>query len=358
MDPRDRSLWWIPLLLAAVAWQSLTNVHAQQPPKPKQELIILNWSEYLDPELAREFGRKFDAEVKEIFFESDDSRDGWLAESDGRGYDVAIVNGLRMNVYKKRGWLAPVTEKDVPNLGHIEARWKNAFGAAGYGAPFFWGTLGIAYRSDLVPEKLTSWKQLFQPSDALRGKIVMLDNSRDLVGMALKALGHSANSQDAEQLAEAERLLYAQKPHVKEYAYVSLTEESALVRGEAWVTMIYSGDALMVQEHQPKIVYVLPQEGGNIWVDYLTVMAASSKQDLARAFINFMNEPENAARQAAFVYYATPNKAAEKLMPEDFLQDRTIYPRESELKHSEFYTELPPRVTKNYNRIRSNTVNR
>ncbi|MGI9321319.1 MAG: polyamine ABC transporter substrate-binding protein, partial [Thiogranum sp.] len=209
--------------------------------------------------------------------------------------------------------------------------------------------MGIAYRKDLVPAPLTSWMDILQPAESLHGRIGMVENSRDALGMALKALGYSANSTDSRQIKAAEQLLVAQKPHVKTYTYVALNEESALVTGDIIATMIYSGDALMVQEHHEEIDYVVPTEGGNIWVDYLVVLENSKNKELARAFLNFLNEPENAAQLAEFVYYATPNIGAEKLLPAEFLEDPVIYPSEAVLSKSEFYKPLPPRAMKKRN---------
>ena len=73
-------------------------------------------------------------------------------------------------------------------------------------------------------------------------------------------------------------MLLAQKPHVKTYTYIALSEESALVSGDIIAAMLYSGDALMVQEHHEEIDYVVPTEGGNIWVDYLAVLEGSKEQ--------------------------------------------------------------------------------
>ena len=101
---------------------------------------------------------------------------------------------------------------------------------------------------------------------------------------------------------------------------------------------------------------MVPEEGGNIWVDYLTVMESSRNKDLAWAFINFLNEPENAAQLAEFVHYATPNTGAEKLLPEDFRTDPVIYPSKEALGRSEFYSPLPPRAMKTRNLAFSRVV--
>lgn len=319
-------------------------------PAPPRTLVLLNWSEYIDPELVEEFEQQFNAKVSEVYFESDDLRDDMMLETGAIGYDLVIVNGINVDSYRKRGWIAPLDEARLPNLKYVDRHWREAFeGAGGYAVPYFWGTLGIAYRQDLVEQAPSSWLDILQPPESLHGKIGMIENSRDLVGMALKALGHSANSSDPAAIKAAEQLLLAQKPYVKTYSYIALTEESALVNGDLVAAMVYSGDALMVQEYDENIQYVLPAEGGNIWVDYLAVVEHSKNKDLAWAFINFLNEPEHAAQLAEYVYYATPNTAAEKLLPQEFLADPVIYPSKEALARSEFHTPLPPRAVKKRN---------
>jgi spermidine/putrescine transport system substrate-binding protein len=319
-------------------------------PAPPRTLVFLNWSEYIDPELVEEFEQQFNAKVSEVYFESDDLRDDMMLETGAAGYDLVIVNGINVDSYRKRGWIAPLDEAAMPNLKYVDTHWRNAFDSGnGYGVPYFWGTLGIAYRKDLVEQPPSSWMDVLQPAETLRGKIGMIENSRDLLGMALKALGHSANSTDPTAVKAAEQLLLAQKPYVKTYNYLALTEESALVSGDIVAAMVYSGDALMVQEHDENIQYVLPAEGGNIWVDYLAVVENSRNKDLAWAFINFLNEPEHAAQLAEYVYYATPNTAAEKLLPQEFLADPVIYPGKEALARSEFHAPLPPRAVKKRN---------
>ncbi len=194
-----------------------------------------------------------------------------------------------------------------------------------------------------------SWMDLYKPAEQLRGKIVMLESQRDILGMALKALGYSANSADSVQISEAMELVLAQQPYIKSYNYVVLDENSALVKGEIAMTMLFSGDALMLQEHHDAIQYIIPPEGGNLWVDYLAVMQSSNNKRLAYAFIDFLNEPEHAAQLAEYVYYASPNKAAEKFLPAEFLEDPVIYPDKEVLSRCEAYVPLPSRVVKKRN---------
>ena len=329
-------------LLLLVSIPSIPN--GQPPPK---ELVFLNWSEYMDPDLIHKFEQRYQVKVHEIYYESDDVRDEMLLETDGKGYDVALVNDAMIATYLQRGWLAQVTSQQVPNLRHVDEKWLQAFdGVAGHAAPYFWGTLGIAYRADLLDRPPQSWMDLFRPAALVQGKIAMIETQRDALGMALKALGYSANSIDAHEIRAASELLLAQRPYVKTYTYLVLDENSALVKGDVLMAMMFSGDALVLQEHLEQIQYLVPQEGGNIWSDYLVVLNRAKNKALAYAFIDFLNEPENAAQLARFVNYPSPNMAAERLLPAEFLNNPVIYPDDAVLERSEVYKPLPPRVIK------------
>lgn len=332
-------------------------VYASDDDASRRVLTILNWSEYMDPELVEKFEKKYNVVFKEVYFESDDYRDNYMLETGGEGVDVTVVNGIQLRLYRRENWIAPLTENNVPNLKHIENKWLTMFeGADGYAVPHFWGTTGIAYRKDLVKSKVTGWSDLVRPEEELRGKIAMPSSSRELFAMALKSLGYSINSTSFSELEEAKKLLMQLKPHVREYAYISLDENSSMVKGEVLMTMLYSGDALMLMEVDDNIEYVVPEEGSEFWVDYMVVNKASKNKGLAYQFINFINEPAHAAQLASYVYYASPNMAAEKLLPEEFTSDSTIYPSQEVLNKTETYARLPPKVTRFINEAFSQIV--
>ncbi|QTA82793.1 Extracellular solute-binding protein [Desulfonema limicola] len=318
----------------------------------KQTLVFLNWAEYLNPDLVKEFETEFNAEIKEIFFETDEMRNEKLGLTMGQGYDLVLISGSAISQYIRMQWLARLDLSRIPNIIHISPRWRDAFpGSDAYAVPYTWGTIGIAYRQDIIKTKITSWKQLFEPEESLKGKIMMIKDSNDTIGMALKALGYSINSTSAKELDQAEKLLLSQKPFVKKYSSLILSEKSGLITGSYHMAMAYNGDALTLQTRDKNIEFIVPQEGTNIWIDYLAVMRGSNKKELAYSFINFLNKPENAARSASFLYYATPNKSAEIFLEPEYLKNPVIYPDEAVLSRSEFYKPVPAQAKKKRNSI-------
>jgi spermidine/putrescine transport system substrate-binding protein len=309
------------------------------------EITFLNWGEYMDPALIEKFEKEYQIKVRTITFDSDDNRTGMLIATEGENFDVALIDGQSIEAYRRRGWLAPISEDNIPNISHIESKWRTAYaGAKEYSVPYFWGTIGIAYRKDLAPTPIMRWMQMFRPAPELQGKMFMLPQSRELIDLALKSLGYSVNTTEETAYNEARQLLLAQKPFVKKYDIPALHENSALVKGTVIAAVTYSGDAMALIDIEKNITYVAPEEGGILWVDYLVIMKKSKKKKAAETFINFLNIPENAARLAQFVHYASPNREAAKLLPPEFLNDTTIYPSAPVLEKYEIEKILPPRI--------------
>lgn len=316
----------------------------------KDRLLVFSWADYIDPELVSKFEQQSGVEVEIAHFNSDDERNTVLSEGDGQGIDLVMMSGESLKLFSEQNIFAKPTPENIPNLEHIEPKWRDAFdGARDYGVPYFWGTLGIAYRKDLYPAGLSTWKEFFDPPPELHGKISLIKSSRDLYGMALKSLGHSINTNDPELLREAHAVLNKQKPHVKTYDYLAHSEKSGLVQGQILAAMMYNGDALMQQEHNENIEFVIPDEGTNLWVDYFVILRSSTRKQLAEQFLNFLNEPRNATENAEFVYFASPNRMVDQLASKDYRDNRVIHPTEAVMENSETLLNLSPRAHKTIN---------
>lgn len=315
-------------------------------------LRILNWEDYLDPELAAEFGRKHGVKVEESYFESDAERDRRLAAGGGATFDLVMVDGTQLPVYRDRGWIAPIDAARVPGLRHYDPRWRRVEdGSATHGVPFGWGTTGIAYRADLVKQAPASWLDLFQPAAGLCGNVMVSQDPRELLTAALKATGHPANTSDPGAYRQAEQLLRAQRPCVARYRIVGADFDSALLTGAAWMAMAYSSDAAWLRDMDPRIRFVLPREGGLLWIDYLAVVSSSKAKPLAFAFLEFLSDPTVAARQAWFSKTATPNLSARAFLPVLATKDPWIYPSGTAFDASEMITTASPATVAIRNQI-------
>ena len=327
----------------------------------KKELVFLNWAEYIDPELVKSFEKQYNVKLKQVYFETDDARTEILVASKGMGYDVVLASTNSIDSYIKNKWIDPIEHEKIPNGKYIDPKWLEMRPSIKeYAVPYLWGTVGIAYRKDLVKKNVESWKDLLSPEDTLKNKVLMIKDVQDTISIAMKYLKipvENSNSVKSEQYKKIQSLLMAQRPYVKDYSYLVLDKKSSLVTGEIWMAMAYNGDVLTLKEYNPQIEFVVPSEGTIVFMDYLLVMKHSKEKDLAMKFINYLNEPKNAAKLAEYVNFATPNKEARKYLSEDHLQNKIIYPDISKVEKSGIPPKLKPRTRRKFNEIFSKVLN-
>ncbi|WP_428559906.1 MAG: polyamine ABC transporter substrate-binding protein [Solidesulfovibrio sp. DCME] len=313
----------------------------------RPELVFYNWTAYVGKGIIENFEKTRNVTIRQKYFQSSDERDEQVARTKGKGFDVIMINGNDVVSYLRRGWIRPLGRQNIPNLAQMDGKWVTAWPKTEeYAVPYLWGTLGIVYRTDLIDDNITSWAQFYQPKEAWRGKMMLVDIHRLGIGLALKSLGHSLNTQDPKAVGEAIELVQKQRPFVQTYGYLKTDADSGIVSGNTWIGQTWNGDALLLQKRNPAIRYVLPKEGGEIWVDYMVVAANTKHPELAYDFINYLSEASNSAQAARELEFATPNNEARRLLPKEMLENTTIYPSEDALKASEMTQNVDPRIEK------------
>jgi len=206
----------------------------------------------------------------------------------------------------------PLDHSKIPNMSNLEARFQDAAFDPGrkYSLPYMWGTLGIGYRKSKVKGGVVdSWKVLLDSSD-MAGRISLLGDAQNVIGVTLKYLGYSFNSTNKDELKKAEDLLIKQKKNVKVFAPDN--GQDLLASGEVDACQEWNGDILQVMAEDADLTYVVPTEGSLVWEDTLAIAKGAPHPNNAHAFINFLCLPEVAAANAKFIKYATPNAAAKK----------------------------------------------
>lgn len=301
-------------------------------------LNLFNWTEYLPEDVIRDFEREFGIRVN---YDAYSNNEEMLAKllAGGLGlYDLAVPSDYMVTVMIAENLLEPIDHDKIPNLRYIGKRYLNSpFDPENrYSLPYMWGTTGIAYNVRYVTEPPTSWNDLWNP--AYRGRVLLLDDSRDVIGTALQALGYSRNETDPARLEEAGRKLRELSPHV--LAYDSDNPKTFLVSEEAWIAVIWNGDAAMAMAENPNIRYVLPREGGSIWMDNLVIPRGAPNREAAHAFINFLYRPEISARLATEFPYGTPNEAALELLPPSIRNNPVTYPDPEVLTRAEWQVDV------------------
>jgi spermidine/putrescine transport system substrate-binding protein len=273
-------------------------------------LTISNWDKYMPKDLIPSFEKATGIKVKLAKHATNEEIMGKLEAANGGGYDLVFVSGQFAESLRKRGWAAAIDGAKIPNLKNLypEASKLPYDPGNTHSVPYTWGTTGLCYRSDKVQGTPDSWSALLQPSAALKGKTTMLATDRWLLLPALKQLGFSANTTDANQLKQARDVLLETKKTL--LAYDDTTFYSKLVSGEASLVEAWDGWCNYGIAENKKIKFVVPKEGADIWTDTMVVLESSKNKDAAMKFIDWVLRPESGQGVVDLLFYKTPNKAA------------------------------------------------
>lgn len=312
-------------------------------------LTIFNWGDYIDADLVDKFEQETGIKV---IYETFDSNEAMMTkiEQGGTAYDIAVPSEYAIEKMKEEDLLLPVDHSNIPNLKYIDQRFMDLPFDPGneYSIPYFWGTVGILYNTDILGDKkITSWNDLWDPE--LKNQILLIDGAREVMGMGLNSLHYSLNDKNRDHLVEAKQMLDSLTPNIK--AIVGDEIRMLMENDEAGIGVVWSGTAQELMWEKDNLEYVLPEEGSNLWFDNMVIPKTAKNPEAAHQFMNFILDPENAAQNTEYVGYSTPNKEALKYMDEETISDERFYPDEEMTARLEVYENLGKRMLAYYNEL-------
>jgi spermidine/putrescine transport system substrate-binding protein len=322
--------------------------------KLASELSWYTWGNYQSDDVLKRFQDVCGVQVKVDVYSSNEEMEAKLKAGGNPGYDLLTPSDYMVAKLIDAGLLQPLDFNNIPNYKNVGESHKGLFFDPNkqYSVPYFWGTTGIAYDKTKVTAPITNWTQIMEPGEDLAGKVGMLDDIREGMGMALRYKGFSSNTANPEEINAARDALIAQKKDVKAYTD-SPTAATNLAAGDVVAAMIYTNDALVAQGQNPNIEYVIPENVSTIWQDNLVIPTGAPSKYTAEVFINFMLDAQNAAENSNFVGSGTTNQAAidQGLIDTALTSNLAVYPDIAAKGDSlEWLHPLAPEVLELYQR--------
>jgi len=303
----------------------------------KKQLNLFCWYAYVSANVIKQFETRTGISVH---YDTYDSNEALLEKlkSGVAEYDVVVPSDYLARILIHQELLETLNHSKIKGMENIMPRLRKMdFDKTNaHTIPFMWGTTGIGYNKTKVTDPADSWAILWNPK--YKDRILMLDDIREVFGAALKWKGHSMNSKNPSELLEAKNLLIQQKPLVKTYNSASFDE--VLLSGDVWLAHGWSGQLAKAAAQNKDLAYVVPKEGGTIWVDNLAIAKGAKHVEEAYTFINYMLTPEIAAEITNFSGYPTANEAAKKFIKPEILNDPARYSSEEILSRCEFMVDL------------------
>jgi putrescine transport system substrate-binding protein len=315
---------------------------------------IYNWSDYIDPAMLEKFTAETGIKVVYDNYDNNEIVETKLLAG-GSGYDVVVPSAANIARQIQAGTLAPLDKSKIPNVSHqwdvIAKRLEKYDPGNEHAVNYMWGTTGIGYNvakiKAAMPDAPTdSWDMIFNPDVVSKFKdcgIEVLDTPEELIPAALNYLKLDPDAKDQASIDKAGELLASIKPYILKFHSSDYID--ALANGDICMAVGYSGDIFIAKNRAAEakagveINYFIPKEGANMWFDSFVMPTDAPHPDEAYAFINFMLQPEVAAANSNYVFYANGNKDSQPLVSKEIIEDPAIYPDEATL--GRLYTTTP-----------------
>jgi spermidine/putrescine-binding protein len=288
-------------------------------PTGSREVSVYVFSESVPSSVLASFSASTGIKVDATYYETNEELVAAL-RARPTAYDLVMPSDYTVDQLIKDGALRPLDLARIPNYANIKQEFLSPYFDPGglavaargrgrnekYSLPWLWGTTGIAYDTTQVSPAPKAWTDLWNPAHA--GHLVLLDDAREMFGIALVADGHSKNSTDPAHLAAAKaRLDTLVKGAV---ALDANSSETAFADGRATIGAVFSGNAAIAMRSNPNIAYVLPEEGGGIWFDNLAIPARARHPDAATALIDYLLSADAGLAVMKELSFSNPNEAA------------------------------------------------
>lgn len=302
------------------------------------ELNVFNWISYMPPEVLDGFTAETGIKIN---YEEFDSSETMMAKiQSGAKYDVAFPGIDFVPLMIEKGMLLEIDHSKVPNLKNIDAtvvaQTQEADAGNKYSMPYNIGSIGVIYWKDKVSNPGDSIDILSRPE--LKGKTVILDDTREIFGAALKSLGFSVNTVNEAEVQAAVDKILAWKANAIGFDNEQLG--TIFTNQDAWVAVGYPENILaeMDAEKAAKVGFFLPKEHTAKYLDCMVILKDSKNPEGAHKFIDYIYRPENLAK--IFDMYGYPG-ISDVATP---LRTKTAFYTAADIADNEFKKPLGDKI--------------
>lgn len=266
--------------------------------------------------------------------------------------DLITMGDYWLSTAIRQNLIQPLDPKAWQLWAQLPDRWKKIVTRDNqvWGAPYRWGATVIAYRTDIFRDRNLQppqdWADLWR--EDLRGRIALLDQPRETIGLTLKKLGQSYNTADLNKIPNLEPELVALNRQAR--AYSSSTALQSLILDDVWVAVTWSTDFLQAVNRNPTIAAIFPKSGSALFTDlWVRPAPVSSKAPIAD-WINFCWQPDIAPQLSLISQAASPMLSTldANTFPEKLRQNPLLVPQPEVLARSELLEPIPDATIEQY----------
>jgi spermidine/putrescine transport system substrate-binding protein len=317
------------------------------------DLYVANWPLYIDEkhDTLKKFQDKYGTKVKYVEEVNDNTEffgkvRQQYARGDSGGRDIHVVTDWMAGKMIQLGYVQKLDHAALPNVqANLIDRLKSPpfDPKRDYSVPWQSGLTGIIYRKDKVKREPKSIDDLFDP--AYKGKVTMLTEMRDTVGLVAASMGFDPEKASKDEFLQAIDKIGKASDSGQIRGFTGNEYTKDITKGDSWAIIGWSGDAVQLEADNPNIKFVPPESGVALWTDNMEVPVGAPEPYTAEKFMDFVYEPQIQAVITAYVNYICPVKGVKEILTKSdpsIGENQLIFPSEETLSNAFIFRQLKP----------------
>jgi len=321
--------------------------NVNHPKTPLTEIVFANWPLYIDKSVIKDFGQRFDATLK-YTEEINDNTEFFgkvrqpLEQDRSIGRDIVVLTDWMAARWIRLGYNEPLDRDNIPNARNLRRDLVNVPFDRGrrHSLPWQSGMTGIGYDKSKVGE-LRSMDQLWDPK--FKGRVTALSEARDTLGLILLQQGKDPSTATMDDINGAIEFLDRQNASGQIRRFTGNEYTTDLANGNVAMAIAWSGDMIQLKADNPNLDFVVPESGGMLWSDNMLIPQKAPHPYGAEVVMNYVYDPEVAAKIAAYVNYVTPVDGAREVLARqdpETAENPLIFPDAATLQNLSVFADL------------------
>jgi spermidine/putrescine transport system substrate-binding protein len=285
-----------------------------------KELDFSNWPLYIDRKVLKDFEKLHPGSHVKYTEEINDNEEFFgkvrqqLQRGDSLGRDLVALTDWMAARWVRAGWVEPKDKRNIPNEKNLQPNLQhpNWDTNRDFSLPWQSGMSAIGYNPKKTGRKINSIADFFDPK--FKGKVTLFSDPHDTAGLMVLLSGKKTEDATLDDVLAGIAKVDQQNKKGQIRRFTGNDYTTDLTKGNVWVAMAYSGDVFQLKKDNPALEFVIPQEGAMLWTDNMMMPQKPPHPYAAETMMNYVYDPQVAARIAAAVTYVTPVAGAQQAM--------------------------------------------
>jgi spermidine/putrescine transport system substrate-binding protein/spermidine/putrescine transport system permease protein len=288
----------------------------------KRKVNILNWSSYIPGDVILDFEKETGIDVNYGTYSSNEELLAKVSVAKEGTYDLIFPSDYMVEIMISRGLIQEIDKSMLENVNNLNIAFMNKKYDYGnqYTLPFLAATTVIAVNREIVKDDIKSYNDLLDLK--YKNEIVLIDDQRIIIGMALLANGYDMNSINKDELEVAKNWLFKLKKNLK--AFDSDSPKNFLISNEASIAVLWNAEGALASMQNSDIENIFPLEGVAVSIDNFAIPKGAKNKEELYQFIDYILRPEVMKRIVSSYPYKSVNRETDNLLGWDYLSNQAV----------------------------------